>query len=48
MTTLMPHSLMKGALPNVLHAIGNTPIIKLNRVGADLPANIYEIGRAHV
>jgi len=34
-------TLMKGALPNVLHAIGNTPIIKLNRIGADLPASIY-------
>jgi cystathionine beta-synthase len=35
------NTLMKGALPNVLSAIGNTPIIKLNRLGADLPASIY-------
>ncbi len=34
-------TLMKGALPNVLSAIGNTPIIKLNRIGADLPASLY-------
>lgn len=33
--------LMKGALPNILGAIGNTPIVKLNRLGADVPANIY-------
>jgi cystathionine beta-synthase len=33
--------LMKGALPSILGAIGHTPIVKLNRVGADVPANIY-------
>jgi len=33
--------LMKGALPNVLGAIGRTPIIKLERIGADLPASLY-------
>lgn len=33
--------LMKGALPSVLGAVGHTPIVKLNRVGADVPASIY-------
>jgi cystathionine beta-synthase len=32
---------MKGALPSILGAIGHTPIIKLNRLAADLPASIY-------
>jgi cystathionine beta-synthase len=32
---------MKGALPNVLAAIGNTPIVKLNRVAADVAASVY-------
>jgi cystathionine beta-synthase len=33
--------LMKGALPSILHAIGNTPLVKLNRVAVDVAANIY-------
>ena len=34
-------SLMSGALPNVLGAIGSTPIVRLNRVASDVPATIY-------
>jgi cystathionine beta-synthase len=34
-------TLMKGALPNVPAAIGHTPIVKLNRIGADLPASLH-------
>ena len=33
--------LMYGAAPDVSQAIGNTPIVKLNRLGAGLKANIY-------
>jgi cystathionine beta-synthase len=32
---------MKGSIPSILGAIGHTPIVKLGRVGADLPASIY-------
>jgi cystathionine beta-synthase len=32
---------MKGALENILQAVGNTPIIKLNRVTQGLAAEIY-------
>jgi cystathionine beta-synthase len=41
MTTSTTPGLMKGALPSILGAIGHTPIIKLNRLAADLPASIY-------
>jgi len=33
--------LMKGALSNILGAIGKTPLVKLNRVAADVAADIY-------
>src|SRR5262245_55943642 len=33
--------MMKGAYANVLAAVGRTPIVKLSRVGADVPAEIY-------
>ncbi len=33
--------MMKGALENILQAVGNTPIIKLNRVTHGLAAEIY-------
>jgi len=32
---------MKGAVHNVLEAVGNTPIVKLNNVGAYVAADIY-------
>ena len=28
-------------LDNILHAIGNTPIVKLNRVGQEVPCNFF-------
>lgn len=34
-------TLMKGAVANTLETIGNTPIVKLNQVANDLPANVY-------
>ena len=36
--------MMKGAVLNVAEAIGNTPIVKLNRLSAGLKANIYCVG----
>jgi len=33
--------LMHGARPNILAAIGDTPIVRLNKVSAGVPANIY-------
>jgi cystathionine beta-synthase len=33
--------LMKGAVSNILGAIGRTPIVKLSRVAADVAANVY-------
>jgi cystathionine beta-synthase len=33
--------MMKGAVPNILGAIGHTPIVKLGRVAEDVPADIY-------
>jgi cystathionine beta-synthase len=33
--------MMKGALPNILGAIGHTPIVKLNRIGEDVAAQLY-------
>ncbi len=33
--------MMKGACANVLAAVGHTPIVKLSRIGADVPADIY-------
>ncbi|MCA9580739.1 MAG: pyridoxal-phosphate dependent enzyme [Myxococcales bacterium] len=33
--------MMKGAFENILGAIGNTPIVKLNRVAKDVAANVY-------
>ncbi|MDP3278854.1 MAG: cystathionine beta-synthase [Deltaproteobacteria bacterium] len=33
--------MMQGAVSNVLDAVGNTPIVKLNRVAAGLAADIY-------
>lgn len=32
---------MQGGLTTILDAIGNTPIVKLQKIGAHLPANIY-------
>ena len=32
--------MMKGAVLNVAEAIGNTPIVKLNRISAGLKADI--------
>jgi cystathionine beta-synthase len=34
-------TLMKGARANIVEAIGNTPIIKLNSIGKDLDCEIY-------
>ena len=28
-------------LPNILHAIGNTPVVRFNRIGAEYPVEIY-------
>jgi cystathionine beta-synthase len=33
--------MMKGAVPNVTDAVGNTPIVKLNKVSKGLAADIY-------
>jgi cystathionine beta-synthase len=33
--------MMKGALPNILGAIGRTPIVKLSRLATDLAADLY-------
>jgi cystathionine beta-synthase len=33
--------MMRGAVHNVLEAVGNTPIVKLNNVGAHVAADIY-------
>jgi cystathionine beta-synthase len=33
--------MMKGALENITKAVGNTPIVKLNRVGQGVAADIY-------
>jgi cystathionine beta-synthase len=33
--------MMKGAVHNVLEAVGNTPIVKLNSVGSNVVADIY-------
>ncbi|MDC1174045.1 pyridoxal-phosphate dependent enzyme [Bacteriovoracaceae bacterium] len=33
--------LMKGSQPNVLKAIGGTPIVKLNHIGSDIESDIY-------
>ncbi|MDQ3035377.1 MAG: cystathionine beta-synthase [Myxococcota bacterium] len=33
--------MMKGAVPNILGAIGSTPIVKLNRVAQDVAADVY-------
>jgi cystathionine beta-synthase len=33
--------MMKGALENITQAVGNTPIVKLNRVGQGVAADIY-------
>lgn len=33
--------MMKGAVPNILGAIGHTPIVKLERLGKDVQADIY-------
>jgi len=33
--------MMKGAVGNILGAIGNTPLVKLSRLGRDVPADIY-------
>jgi cystathionine beta-synthase len=32
---------MKGALENITQAVGNTPIVRLNRVAKDLPCEVY-------
>ncbi len=29
------------ALPNILHAIGNTPMVRINSIGRDLPVEFY-------
>jgi len=33
--------MMKGAVANILEAIGNTPLVKLTRLGRDVEADIY-------
>ncbi len=33
--------MMQGAVPTILEAIGDTPIVKLQRIGRDVPADIY-------
>ncbi len=33
--------MMKGAAPNILDAVGGTPIVKLNKVGSHVAAEIY-------
>ncbi len=33
--------MMKGAKPNVLEAIGNTPIVKLNKIASEVESEIY-------
>lgn len=33
--------MMKGAVPNILGAIGHTPIVKLGRLAEDVPADVY-------
>ncbi|MFZ9001907.1 MAG: pyridoxal-phosphate dependent enzyme [Bacteriovoracaceae bacterium] len=33
--------MMKGAKPNVLEAIGNTPIVKLNKISSEVESEIY-------
>ncbi|HSQ68137.1 MAG TPA: pyridoxal-phosphate dependent enzyme [Polyangiaceae bacterium] len=33
--------MMTGALSDITQAVGNTPIVRLNRVGKDLPCEIY-------
>jgi cystathionine beta-synthase len=33
--------MMRGAVPTILQAIGNTPLVKLHRVAADVAASIY-------
>jgi cystathionine beta-synthase len=34
-------SLMPGAMNNILEAVGHTPLVKLNKIGAHTPAEIY-------
>src|SRR5262245_22312412 len=33
--------MMKGAVPNVLEAVGKTPIVRLQKVARHVPAEIY-------
>lgn len=33
--------MMKGAVPNILHAIGHTPLVRLNKVAADVAADVF-------
>ncbi|MBZ0121216.1 MAG: cystathionine beta-synthase [Sandaracinaceae bacterium] len=33
--------MMRGAVRTILDAVGNTPIVKLNRIGSDVEADIY-------
>jgi cystathionine beta-synthase len=33
--------MMKGALENITEAVGNTPIVRLNRVAKDVPCEVY-------
>ena len=33
--------MMKGALPNILEAVGHTPIVKLQKVARHVAAEIY-------
>src|SRR6059036_850315 len=40
-TRVSSGAMMKGAVHNVLEAVGNTPIVKLNNVGAYVAADIY-------
>lgn len=37
----MAEKMMKGAVANILDAVGNTPIVRLNKVGAHVRANIF-------
>jgi cystathionine beta-synthase len=37
----MPRVMMRGAIEDITKAVGNTPIVRLNRVAAGIPAEVY-------
>ena len=37
----MSSQLMRGAVANILEAVGHTPLVKLNRIGSHTQAEIY-------